>query len=64
MKKQLDDELNRIVTQAKRGYITLAECNRLMIDAIENAFSLEYFDSKMKYYHRMYKALFDLTKRN
>ena len=62
MKKQLDDKLNRIAANAKRGYITLAECNRLMIDAIENAFDLEYFDTKQKYYHRMYKLLFDLTK--
>lgn len=64
MNKQLDNELNRIAANAKHGYITLAECNRLMIDAIENAFSMEYFDSKMKYYHRMYRILFDLTKRN
>lgn len=64
MQKQLYNELDRIAGNAKRGYITLAECNRLMIDAIENAFSLEYFDSKMKYYHIMYKLLFDLTKRN
>lgn len=64
MNKQLDNELNRIAENAKRGYITLAECNRLMIDAIENAFSMEYFDSKMKYYHRMYRILFDLTIQN
>lgn len=64
MNKQLDNELNRIAANAKRGYITLAECNRLMIDAIENAFSLEYFDTKQKYYHRMYKVLFDLSKGN
>lgn len=64
MKKQLENELNRIAENAKRGYITLAECNRLMIDAIENAFDIEYFDTKQKYYHRMYRILFDLTKQN
>ena len=62
MKKELYAKLDLLQKTAKRGLITLPECNKLMFDAIENAFDIEYFDTKQKYYHRMYKLLFDLTK--
>ena len=64
MQKELYAELERIESAARRGLITLDECNRKMIDAIESAYTLEYFDTKMKAYHRMYKLLFNLTKGN
>ena len=64
MQKELYAELERIESAARRGLITMVECNRKMIDAIESAYNLEYFDTKMKAYHRMYKLLFNLTKCN
>lgn len=67
MKKELMElyaQLDFIMKTARRGLITLEECNRKMINAIESAYTLEYFDTKMKAYHRMYKLLFDLTKGN
>ena len=66
--KELYSKLENIERQIKRGYITLAEGNRLMIDAIDNSIS-EYYTSEyaptidsVKAYHKMYQILFNLTK--
>ena len=62
MQKELYEKLDNLKVQARRGLITLEECNRKMIGAIESAYTLEYFDTKIKAYHRMYKLLFEMTK--
>ena len=58
--KELYAELDRIVSLARRGFITLYEANTQMLKVIDN------YDGsgKLKAYHRMYKLLFEVTKEN
>jgi len=66
--KELYTKLEKIERQITRGYITLAEGNRLMIDAIDNSISESYVNENaptidsIKAYHKMYMILFNLTK--
>ena len=65
--KKLYAEFDRIATDARRGFVTLAETNMLMLRAIDQfdfygENSENYFPNKMKAYHRMYKILFELSK--
>ncbi len=56
--KELYTKLEYLERQIKRGYITLAEGNRLMIEAIDSAENV----NSLKAYHKMYMILANLTK--
>lgn len=65
--KELIKELENIAGKAEKSYITVYECNKLMINEIDNFDfygndELKWYENKLKAYHKMYKILFELTK--
>ena len=61
--KDLYNRIDFIAKTAKRGFITLSECNHEMEKEIDMFFA-EYwdYDEKIKAYNKMYELLFNLSK--
>ena len=66
--KELYAKLEKIERETKRGYITISEANKLMMEEIDKSITNFYNDEyaptidSMKAYHKMYMILANLTK--